>query len=638
MNDFVRPESMQVPEGGLASFLTATTGDWADTDEKVPTSGIGGVKAVADHLAEYGRYEDTYMVHAAQGETVVPMAVFDENPRLKASLFAQMRAMGIDPEQYVVGSEFNSINPVTGQPEFFLKKLFKGLKKAVKKVIKVIKKVAPIALSIGLSFTPLGAIAGSALGSGIGTLIQGGNLKDALKAGAIGGLTAGLFKGVAGGIRGMKAGQGFGTGFRAGVGSGLPGGTPYTPSGLPDVVESQGVAGPAASPTINVDTLATQPSAATNLGRISGKSAPSSFASPVSAPDPSIMDFQGTASGSGTAANQALQGGDAFISKGLQTTPPPPPGPSTTPMGLKNPLGDAASQTTTASNVATDALTQSAPTISSTLDTDMGNFNINPQSSTAGFKSSVPPPQSFEQIAGQATPTIPSTDAAMAELKPPGFFESVKDMFVDTGSGKNFFEAGKDAFFPTNVNAQDIVAERLGLDSGASLSELHQAAGSEAVYKGMVDEAKKNLVYEMTTKSGYNPGLIRKYGPLAAAGTGILALTTDGEEEMGESIDPFGQDFKTGSDLFRENPGKYSLFPQFYNNYNYAHGGNVEEFPRRDGAIAGPGTGTSDDIPAMLSDGEFVMTAQAVRGAGNGDRKRGVRKMYEVMRTFEGVA
>ena len=107
---------------------------------------------------------------------------------------------------------------------------------------------------------------------------------------------------------------------------------------------------------------------------------------------------------------------------------------------------------------------------------------------------------------------------------------------------------------------------------------------------------------------------------------------------MGESIDPFGQDFKTGSDLFRENPGKYSLFPQFYNNYNYAHGGNVEEFPRRDGAIAGPGTGTSDDIPAMLSDGEFVMTAQAVRGAGNGDRKRGVRKMYEVMRTFEGVA
>ena len=70
----------------------------------------------------------------------------------------------------------------------------------------------------------------------------------------------------------------------------------------------------------------------------------------------------------------------------------------------------------------------------------------------------------------------------------------------------------------------------------------------------------------------------------------------------------------------------------------YADGGNVQEFPRKTGAIAGPGTGTSDDIPAMLSDGEFVMTAKAVRGAGNGDRKRGVRKMYQMMKSFEGAA
>ena len=150
MNDFVRPESMEVPEGGLASFLTATVGEWADED--VSPKGIASLETVADKLAEYGRYEDTYMVHAAQGETVIPMAVFDENPRLKASLFSQMRAMGIDPEQYVVGNELNSINPVTGQPEFFLKKLFKGLKKAVKKVIKVVKKVAPIALSYWFKF------------------------------------------------------------------------------------------------------------------------------------------------------------------------------------------------------------------------------------------------------------------------------------------------------------------------------------------------------------------------------------------------------------------------------------------------------------------------------------------------------
>jgi hypothetical protein len=53
------------------------------------------------------------------------------------------------------------------------------------------------------------------------------------------------------------------------------------------------------------------------------------------------------------------------------------------------------------------------------------------------------------------------------------------------------------------------------------------------------------------------------------------------------------------------------------------------------GHIDGPGTGTSDSIPARLSDGEFVMTAKAVRGAGNGDRKAGAKNMYDLMHKFE---
>ena len=53
------------------------------------------------------------------------------------------------------------------------------------------------------------------------------------------------------------------------------------------------------------------------------------------------------------------------------------------------------------------------------------------------------------------------------------------------------------------------------------------------------------------------------------------------------------------------------------------------------GEIVGPGTPTSDSIPALLSDGEFVMNAAAVRGAGGGDRKQGAKKMYAMMRDFE---
>ena len=63
--------------------------------------------------------------------------------------------------------------------------------------------------------------------------------------------------------------------------------------------------------------------------------------------------------------------------------------------------------------------------------------------------------------------------------------------------------------------------------------------------------------------------------------------------------------------------------------------GKVREHPKRIGEIAGPGTGTSDDIPAMLSDGEFVMTAKAVRNAGGGSRKEGAKNMYKMMKSLE---
>ena len=61
-------------------------------------------------------------------------------------------------------------------------------------------------------------------------------------------------------------------------------------------------------------------------------------------------------------------------------------------------------------------------------------------------------------------------------------------------------------------------------------------------------------------------------------------------------------------------------------------------FPRRTGAIAGPGGPKDDRVPAMLSDGEFVMTAEAVRNAGGGSRRQGAKKMYQLMNRLEGTA
>ena len=76
-----------------------------------------------------------------------------------------------------------------------------------------------------------------------------------------------------------------------------------------------------------------------------------------------------------------------------------------------------------------------------------------------------------------------------------------------------------------------------------------------------------------------------------------------------------------------------------------ADGGYIDKLSRPEmygqrarALVQGLGTEKSDSIPARLSDGEFVLTARAVRGAdptGQGDRYRGAQNLYKLMRNFE---
>jgi hypothetical protein len=201
-------EELEVPTGGIGDFvmeddeLEEVYGDDSETDakEEFGDNGIAQFPALAERMAKYGRNEDNMLAHVAEGELVIP-AQFLEDEVMKQRIYDILTEAGVeDPEAYVVGAEANDLNPTTGLPEFFLKKLFKGIGKAIKKVVKavvkVVKKVAPIILPIALAFTPLGPIYGAAMGSGIGTLLNGGSIKDALKSalisGAVGGLTAGF--------------------------------------------------------------------------------------------------------------------------------------------------------------------------------------------------------------------------------------------------------------------------------------------------------------------------------------------------------------------------------------------------------------------------------------------------------------
>ena len=146
-----------------------------------------------------------------------------------------------------------------------------------------------------------------------------------------------------------------------------------------------------------------------------------------------------------------------------------------------------------------------------------------------------------------------------------------------------------------------------------------------------------------------------QYGPLAYAGLTALPLAEqflapkpEEEEDTGgyESLyamDPARYQLLDITGLGGYDPTVYAAeggemvtgFAQGSGQKITHPDGKTREHPKRIGEIVGPGTGTSDDIPAMLSDGEFVMTAKAVRNAGNGSRKEGAKNMYKMMKSLE---
>lgn len=67
-------------------------------------------------MAMMGRGGDRMMGHLTPGEGVIPRSSW--TPKLWSAFQEALDRQGMMPEQYVVGSGFNSVNPMTGQPEF----------------------------------------------------------------------------------------------------------------------------------------------------------------------------------------------------------------------------------------------------------------------------------------------------------------------------------------------------------------------------------------------------------------------------------------------------------------------------------------------------------------------------------------
>lgn len=451
----------QMPSGGLASFLESNMDEIGDNVLAFGSpSGINSMTDIGNRMAEMGRNGDSELVHMKTGEIAVSPELLEENPRLASELTSAFQRSNVDMDRYTVGSAANSINPITGQREFFLKKLVGGIKK-------LFKAVAPVILPMAINFFApgLGTVASGALGAGIGTLAQGGSFKDAFKSAVLGGFAGGI---------------------SAAAGAGGPAGA----SGFKERA----------------------------FGKLGG------------------MDT-------------------TILRPGTFGTPAP-------------------------ANTVTNPSVESATAVTDKL-------------------------------------TAPEST---------GFIDTAKEFYSENLSpSRNIL---------SNTELMNKPEFQQLIDKGFTAPEALQAVAKT-----------------------YQPGLISQYAPLAAVGTAAMGAFGGFETPEADLTSPYGY---TSREEFERDPNKYSIYsginfqrplvgqtpdinrnPFVFQDYlaqppvqQAAMGG--EMFPRKNGYIGGPGTETSDDIPAMLSDGEFVMTAKAVRGLGNGSRKQGVRKMYDMMRAFEG--
>lgn len=202
-------------------------------------------------------------------------------------------------------------------------------------------------------------------------------------------------------------------------------------------------------------------------------------------------------------------------------------------------------------------------------------------------------------------------------------YERRKQLAEDVGSGaaaRRGAEAGLRAQMAAAGAGRGSAAQRMrGLaraQEAGVRSAAAQGAASAAQQFGMLGQAGQGRFGMMRSDKAGRLGYFQKRRGLEVAeeAAKAQAAATRSANSGGKA---------SGGEIFKK----------------YAKGG---EFKRKNGKIEGPGTETSDDIKAMLSDGEFVVNAKTVRGIGEAmgaegkDQSRAVGSgfLYDLQRKY----
>lgn len=593
----------RVLSSGLGSFNM----DEADIDAYEKSTGDAGGIAdlgpIRERLIQASRFDDDNVAHVATGELVVPKPLIDKFPELKESIFQHLREMGVeDPERYLVGNEENSINPETGLPEFgFFSSIGKAIKSAVKSVAKVVKKVAPTIIKIGGTFllasvgVPLPVAA--AISSGIGTLVGGGSLKDAAISAAMGGVTGALTP-----TLGAVASNALTGGAEAAIKGGDFG----------DVLKGAAIsAGSAAAGKLIAPTVSNALEG-TAAGDLLGMKATSQTGFEALSEDVGKL---------GTSFDQMAQGefGKAFAptaqALGFETAAPAAAAPAA------GPVFEPAAPATGSYEAIPGA--------------DYGAYATGP----------------YVEPAPSADLSQTYADEAFATSAQPGLLQRTY------AAGQQMLADVQEKPFQTLLYGESKLTPEQELAMKAQIRT--ELAGDPKYAGASADDFNKAVAARVAAAQpsflARNPYLLTLGIPAAAAAAPMLFKVPPTQKP---DILPSGFAGGPSAEMIEQyRLGQSSLFPTWQptttlvatspTSYGYspylrrrnpqmyaAEGGEV--YPRRNGGIMpNEGVPDRDSVRALLMPGEFVMTKEAVRGAGNGDLNRGINNMYSVMRRLE---
>ena len=510
--------------------------------------GIAELKPIAKAIASYGRNGDTMLAHITPAEA------------------RMLRRRG--------GS--GTINPVTGLPEFFLKKAFKSLGKAIKSFASSTVGRLVTGLAVGFFLGPaavtlFGATAGTITAAAItgftasagSSLLAGDGLKTAIKQGVVGAATAGAIQGVGSAINPKFS---------------LTGQAPV-----------DGVNPTAMEALTGQYNKVFGPSGAYNT-----PIAPTEFASQAD------LNAAGPAptgpSGAGSTAYKAPTIGESFSKMGE---------------GLG--MGEGPASFDTFKKGVGDLLMPSSPTSSNVMASqeykDLIANGVSPDKAL-GIASKSMSPGLFRTYA-------PAVVAGLGATAIAGGF---KEKPVQSG--------------PVSESNRLSADERMRRDGTERLNYLQNMPG--VVY----NEQGEPVSGQSTPFPAYvSPGYANSSNmPFVSSAQpngpfqGMSSMYTPPPNSLTNRAGSIYQPYNNQSMYPSLAPPQFPI--------RYAAQGGIAGlaaggYPRRTGQISGPGTAKSESIPAMLSDGEFVMTAAAVRGAGKGSRREGAKKMYKLMHQLE---